>query len=204
MYNGDDGESSDCFERAEVSNEDLENEIAKIQSTSERNDESSLMVDHLQDLGWPDKNAPVTEQMYEDIDVLIEQMLAKRQVSERVQAMANDSEPKQAAPMVVHCSAGLGRTGTLCAIYNIIEAIAFSSNRKMFEKLKRQEYYSVIPRRLKENEPPKLSPLRMSIFGCVRKLREQRMKMVTELVQYQFLYKYMARWVDKQIEQDLL
>ena len=130
--------------------------------------------------------------MYADVDTLIEHMLAKRQVRER---LARDVETKPPPPIVVHCSAGLGRTGTLCALYNIVEALIFSNSSKMFEKLRKQEYYRAVPRLLGEPEGASLSPLRVSIFGCVRKLREQRMKMVKEQCQYQFLYKYIEWWL---------
>lgn len=33
-----------------------------------------------------------------------------------------------AAPVLIHCSAGIGRTGTLVAIYNIIESLKYTMN----------------------------------------------------------------------------
>jgi protein tyrosine phosphatase len=34
----------------------------------------------------------------------------------------------------------------------------------------------------------------ISIFGTVRRLREQRWNMVKKQVQYEFIYKHMVRW----------
>ena len=45
-----------------------------------------------------------------------------------------------------------------------------------------------------------LCPLRVSIFGCIRKIREQRMSMVKTKDQYAFVYKYVQRWVEKNEE----
>jgi len=40
-------------------------------------------------------------------------------------------------------------------------------------------------------------PVCISIFSCVRKLREQRMIMVKQEEQYNFLYHFMGIWADK-------
>ena len=40
-------------------------------------------------------------------------------------------------------------------------------------------------------------PLRLSIFGAVRKIREQRMQMVKKECQYMFIYSYMERWMER-------
>jgi len=62
----------------------------------------------------------------------------------------NQSQRNQAT--LVHCSAGIGRTGTLIAIYNAVESIMYS--RKTGTEAS------------------------ISIFGIVRRLREQRWNMV--------------------------
>ncbi len=57
----------------------------------------------------------------------------------------------------VHCSAGIGRTGTYIAVLTLIESINYQAQV------------------LKE------SPA-ISIFGTIRRLREQRYNMVSEVV----------------------
>jgi hypothetical protein len=37
----------------------------------------------------------------------------------------------------------------------------------------------------------------VSVFGAVRKMREQRWNMVKKQVQYSFIYDYVERWVRK-------
>ena len=38
---------------------------------------------------------------------------------------------------------------------------------------------------------------RISVFGAVRKMREQRWNMVKKQIQYSFIYDYFERWVRK-------
>jgi protein tyrosine phosphatase len=38
---------------------------------------------------------------------------------------------------------------------------------------------------------------RVSVFGAVRRMREQRWNMVKKQVQYSFIYEYLERWVRK-------
>lgn len=86
----------------------------------------------------------------------------------------------QLPPIVVHCSAGIGRTGTLIAIFNILEAVVYTADSNNYEDIKEslaQNNY------MKESYPDVINhPLRVSVFGCVRKLREQRMRMVKKFV----------------------
>ena len=46
---------------------------------------------------------------------------------------------------------------------------------------------------------PNLKKKRISVFGTVRKMREQRWSMVKKQVQYGFIYDYLERWVQKHL-----
>ena len=106
------------------------------------------IVNHLQSIAWPDHGAPELEEEYDSIKFIVDEVLENR------------------GPIVVHCSAGIGRTGTLIALCQMIEAVQMTT----------------------------FNP-RVSVFGTVRRLREQRWKMVQTKNQYDFLYKFMEEWV---------
>jgi protein tyrosine phosphatase len=56
-----------------------------------------------------DDTASAEEFLYSDIDTMLSYMAKHRQ-----------------SPIVVHCSAGIGRTGTLIAIHNIVESLLYT------------------------------------------------------------------------------
>ena len=68
-------------------------------------------------------------------------------------------------PIIVHCSAGVGRTGTFVSMYLLEKEINEQINAK-------KEY------------------IRFNIFNLVRKIKEMRMYMVQSEIQYQFIYAY--------------
>ena len=76
--------------------------------------------------------------------------------------------------VLVHCSAGVGRTGTFLALVHLIAT---------YEEQKMQR---------------KPSEIVLSPFSTVRRLREQRLYQVQTESQYKFIYRYLSNYLRKQ------
>ena len=74
----------------------------------------------------------------------------------------------------MHCSAGVGRTGTFVSMYLLEKEINEQINAKM-------EY------------------IRFNIFNLVRKIKEMRMYMVQSEIQYEFTYAYVKYLLETKI-----
>ena len=99
---------------------------------------------------WPDHGVPDINQTFELFEYMIKKV----------------DELKGDAPGVVHCSAGVGRTGTFISIYSLYKEITDQiSNDKLYE-------------------------IKFSIFNFVRKLKEMRLFMVQTAEQYKFIYRF--------------
>lgn len=104
--------------------------------------------------GWEDHSIPISQMRSSMIDVLINQIL----------------EDKKNGTILVHCSDGVGRTGTLLALFNVITCLMAQKKESVS------------------------SPV-YNIFNIVRKLREERIGMVSDTSQYQFIYDVVKKWV---------
>lgn len=100
---------------------------------------------------WPDHQAP---QNKHSVKYIIEQVDLKRGYG----------------PVIVHCSAGNGRTGCFIAIYCIYQCF------KLLKEINQELQQTIRPF--------------FSIFNICRKLREQRQGMISSYDQYKFLYDY--------------
>jgi len=120
-------------------------------------------VAHYQWDGWPDQGVP-TRSQYKTLVHLLEKIAYRRS--------------KGNQPIVVHCSAGVGRSGTLVALNNIGQII------KSYQENKAEI----------ENE----EKWRLSVFSTVRRLREQRYGMVQTSEQYEFLYDFVVQQMLRQ------
>ena len=108
--------------------------------------------------GWPDKEVPDIKNG-DVFDHFIE-------IIEKVDEKRGDS------PIVVHCSAGVGRSGTFIAMYYL---------------------YKEIIGQIKENK----NEIIFNIFNLFRKMKEMRLHMVQVFAQYKFIYDFVVHVLKK-------
>lgn len=109
-------------------------------------------------MGWPDRKIPLP-QHYKYVLEMVRLM-------QKVYATSK-------SPIVVHCSAGIGRTGTLIALYFLLSLV--------------------------DEQVQAGHPIALSVFGTVRSLREQRYGAVQTAEQYEFIYEFMRLYFNKQL-----
>jgi protein tyrosine phosphatase len=68
-------------------------------------------INHYQYLAWPDHGLPVSTTAFLDLTEMAEA------------ANVNNK------PMIVHCSAGVGRSGTFCAVHSMVKKLRRDINR---------------------------------------------------------------------------
>ena len=103
-------------------------------------------------IGWNDHNVPLVNEIF---DVFIN-MFKLIDIF------------KGNFPFVIHCSAGVGRSGTFITLYILYKEIEWQVNN---------------------------SEIKFNIFNLVRKLKEMRMYLVENITQYLFLYSFMERMI---------
>ncbi|CAI2370207.1 unnamed protein product [Moneuplotes crassus] len=165
--------------------------IKRVFEVSKESSDEILTVTQLHHTNWLDDHAPFSEE-YQDIDLLM------KYVSEYRSSHFTESESKRPDPILVHCSAGIGRTGTFIALHclvEVLEAIKKGTYNNTWGELKGNDSgtdISEIVERFHDFEKPRFSP-----FGVTRRLKEQRFGMVKTQKQYEFLYSYMGHYLNK-------
>ena len=110
------------------------------------------VVLHLQYTGWPDYGAPKTTNS----------IIAMIKAVRNVVAAKNEN-----VKILVHCAAGVGRTGTFIALYQLMELL----DEKVIEYKKAEENNST--------EENGVNEITIDVFNTVFKLRQQRCEMVS-------------------------
>jgi len=161
LNNDNDNEKKDISEKIilKLENEEILENNCLVKRTFKINELKEIV--QIQILCWGDHDIPKDNLIFvKMINLLINKI--------------NDNRIKYPEiPILVHCSAGVGRTGTFIAIYQII---------KCLEKIK-----------LLNKEPI------LNVFNVVRKLREQRYSMVTDTIQYKSIYTLCINWIKENI-----
>lgn len=123
----------------------------------DQQDAPSRIITQLQYTGWMDFGVPDSP----------EGILQLVKAADSAQVEYESSNPAAVGPMVVHCSAGCGRSGAFCAIDTVI-------------------------RRLTRSQEGQHKDL---LFDTISRFREQRVSMVQTLRQFVFCYETIWWWL---------
>ena len=107
--------------------------------------------------GWPDHEIP------KDIQAVYGNILFMFNIVDNIIKQTPN------CPICVHCSAGVGRTGTFIALYNIYRDI------------------------LHQLEDKKSKRISFSLMNLVRKLKEMRLYLVENEKQYKMIYQFISK-----------
>ena len=119
----------------------------------------SHFCDQFHYIGWPDFGAPATTHSIIVLAKAVRKIVASKNRNVKI---------------LVHCSAGVGRTGTFIALYQFMEIL----DEKIPEYKKLQRL----------SKPGELEEMAIDIFNRVFTLRKQRCEMVSILNVYVHLY----------------
>lgn len=134
--------------------------VRKLRVTDEQSGREGV-VEHYHYHEWPDHGVPEFTKPLRDLITLLEASNAMKR------------------PVVAHCSAGVGRTGTFCAVYVLL--------LRLFGLLK-----------AKKASKEQLDRA-MDVPGVVARLRKQRMGMVQTIDQYYFCYQAVMQEVEARL-----
>ncbi|KAK9433667.1 protein-tyrosine phosphatase-like protein [Lipomyces doorenjongii] len=127
-------------------------------------------ITHIQYVSWPDLGTPA-----DPIDIVALSKLASQFNS------ADGGEADAVTPpMVVHCSAGCGRTGTFCTVDSVIDILS----------------------RNNESDSPSSCQTEDLVAEVVHDLRTQRLSMVQCLRQFVICYESILVWKLDQLEEE--
>ena len=123
-----------------------------------KNENKGRIVYQIHFYAWPDHGIPDTSDG-KIFDVLcgINKLVDEINVNQK--------------PIIVHCSAGVGRTGTFVSMYLLEKEIMKQINDKC-------------------------DIIRINVFNLVRKIKEMRMYMVQTPIQYYFVYLFVKHLLD--------
>ena len=138
--------------------EEIKNQyiIRDITFINERKKEKNVKQIHF--TGWPDNGVPNIQDG--TVFEIFCEMIKKVDIYK-----GND-------PIVVHCSAGVGRTGTFISMY-------------------------YLEKEIKKQIEDKVDIIQFSIFNLVRKLKEMRLYLVQNYDQYLFIYQFVYYLLNK-------
>ncbi|KAI9818674.1 MAG: hypothetical protein M1832_004149 [Thelocarpon impressellum] len=150
-------------------------------------------ITQLQYSSWPDFGAPAHPA---HVLGLVEQVdaVARATATPMPTAQTDAPDPASQRPVLVHCSAGCGRTGTFCTVDTVIDmlkrqrAARFNPGRAVAPAAADGGDIAADTRWLHEDEAD-------LVAQTVEELRGQRLSMVQSLCQYVLCYETVLEWL---------
>ena len=130
--------------------------IIKDITVKKSNDQNPRKFAHFQFKEWPDHRTPNIQNVVHNFELLFKFVKLK----------------KEREPAVIHCSAGVGRTGVFLTLYILFKEIIDKINTNSEE-------------------------ISFNIFNLVRKLKEFRMYLVENINQYNFIYHFIGELLNE-------
>lgn len=132
-------------------------------------EDTGCEVTQLHYTGWPDHGVPEAKTSFNEMEYMFK--YTKKKFGEK--------------PILAHCSAGVGRTGTYICSYTIWDKL------EEYISLKKQE---------KDKQIEPIGGMSFSIFETVRLLKECRCYSVQSSSQYKYIYNLIAHHLKKYIK----
>ena len=124
-------------------------------------------ITHLHYKKWPDKGVP-------DINSFITFEEIIKKVDQKNKEKDDNEKENEFHPIVVHCSAGVGRTGTFISMFCLYKEI-----------------------KMAQIDNGNGNIIQFNILNLVRKMKEMRLHMVQTFEQYKFIYQFAKYLLDK-------
>ena len=171
----------------------------------ERAEVEARTVWHFLFLGWPDYDIPVSPV---DQNALLElirmsrfRMPRVREQDDKEDEVDEDEDQEATPPRIVHCSAGVGRTGTFIALDHLLQELNDGKFDCLIDVDENDEDACNDGGAMAYPEDSDVDP----VYETVKRLREQRMFMVGKPRQYAFIYQMLReRWAARKTDQQML
>ncbi|KAI8990941.1 protein-tyrosine phosphatase-like protein [Mycotypha africana] len=155
-------ENSYQVQRLDTDDHINEDDVVIVRHLTISKGEDNREITHLQYTGWMDFGVP-------DNPLGTLQLI---QMADKVQAdYSHEIQPRSIGPMIVHCSAGCGRSGAFCAIDTVIYRLSTTAYKESVDDTTD------------------------ILLQTISRFREQRLSMVQTLRQFVFCYEAIWWWI---------
>jgi len=147
-------------------------------------------ITQLQYTQWPDFGAPASPTAILNLIELVNKY--QRSVTDSTNT-ANDPVDDGKKPIVVHCSAGCGRTGTFCTVDSVIDMLKRQRQERHSRSTKSPDAMDVDT----EDDWVQRNDIDL-VAKTVEDFRHQRLSMVQNLRQFVLCYESILEWLHEQ------